>query len=261
MIINLQPKNKVEATNKMGLNKQKGKGNMYGFIDKTRNFIGGECKHKCQYCFINSIKNKFPNIKERYSGEIRLLESELKKNEGKGKTIFVQDMGDLFADNIPKEFIIKVLEHLRKYPKNNYLFQTKNPKRFIEFKEHFPVNSLFGTTIETNRQEELNKISEAPPVKERVEAMNKLQENGKIKEMKIFLTLEPLIDFDLIELVHMIKNVEPEFVNIGADSKGKNLPEPSWEKVQQLIKELEKFTKVNLKENLERLKITPKSVR
>ena len=40
----------------------------------------------------------------------------------------------------------------------------------------------------------------------------------------------------------------------GADSNNKrnNLPEPSKQKVEALIKELEKFTKVNQKSNLKR---------
>ena len=52
----------------------------------------------------------------------------------------------------------------------------------------------------------------------------------------------------------MIKGIKPEFVSIGADSKGHNLPEPSWDKVQSLIKELKKFTEVKVKDNLMRLK-------
>jgi len=127
------------------------KSNMYSFIDKTRNFLGGECQHKCQYCFINSMKNKFPNLKERYSGEIRLLEKELDKNEGINKTIFVQDMGDLFEESVPAEFILKILGHLREYPENTYLFQTKNPKRYFEFEKEFPENSLLGCYDEKTR--------------------------------------------------------------------------------------------------------------
>lgn len=228
------------------LNQQKG--NMYTFIDKTRNFLAGECQHKCKYCYVNSFKNKFPNIKEKYSGEIRLSENELKKDEGKNKTIFVQSMGDLFADNVPSTFIIQILRHLIEYNENTYLFQTKNPKRLMEFKDYFPTNSIFGTTIETNRQEELDKISKAPKVTERKYWI------GRVDFGKVFLTLEPIIDFDLDILVNWIKEINPEFVNIGADSKGHNLQEPSWDKIQQLVTELEKFTKVNLKDNLKRLK-------
>ena len=37
------------------------------------------------------------------------------------------------------------------------------------------------------------------------------------------------------------------------ESKGHNLPEPSWDKVQELIAALKEFTEVKVKSNLERL--------
>ena len=43
-------------------------------------------------------------------------------------------------------------------------------------------------------------------------------------------------------------------VNIGADSGGNDLVEPSWYKIQKLIAALEGFTTVKLKKNLERLR-------
>jgi len=50
-----------------------------------------------------------------------------------------------------------------------------------------------------------------------------------------------------------MKQVKPKWVNIGADSKNHQLLEPSKEKVSALIKELQKFTKVKIKDNLKRL--------
>jgi hypothetical protein len=45
------------------------------------------------------------------------------------------------------------------------------------------------------------------------------------------------------------------FSSVGADSKNCHLPEPSSEKVRDLITELSKFTKVIQKDNLKRLLI------
>jgi len=53
---------------------------------------------------------------------------------------------------------------------------------------------------------------------------------------KLFVTIEPIMDFDLADLVTWIILIRPEFVNIGADSKGHKLPEPSSDKVRQLIR-------------------------
>ncbi len=70
----------------------------------------------------------------------------------------------------------------------------------------------------------------------------------------ILLTIEPILDFDLKEFVDMIRDINPKWVNIGADSQRHNLPEPTREKVDDLIKELKKFTEIKEKSNLKRLK-------
>ena len=67
------------------------------------------------------------------------------------------------------------------------------------------------------------------------------------------ISVEPIMEFDLEILTSWIKRREPEFVNIGADSKGHKLPEPSPEKVRDLIDSLKKFTEVKVKDNLKRL--------
>ena len=67
------------------------------------------------------------------------------------------------------------------------------------------------------------------------------------------VTIEPIMDFDLDEMVSMIKFCGPLKVNIGADSKNNHLPEPSKEKLLALINELQKFTIIDRKSNLERL--------
>lgn len=70
-----------------------------------------------------------------------------------------------------------------------------------------------------------------------------------------YITIEPIIDFDLPEFITMIKHCNPRQVNIGADSSSKRnkLPEPPKEKILELITELEKFTTVVQKKNLARL--------
>jgi hypothetical protein len=67
------------------------------------------------------------------------------------------------------------------------------------------------------------------------------------------VSIEPIMEFDLVMLVDWIKVIKPEFISIGADSKGHNLPEPSADKVTKLIEELKKVTEVKLKDNLNRI--------
>ena len=222
----------------MVLNKQKG--NMYGFVTHTWNVIKGKCPHDCKYCYMKI----FPQ------GNLRFDEKELKTNLGEGNFIFVGSSCDMFADGVTYTWKIEtILEHCLKFPKNTYLFQTKNPEGYIKYLEilkKLRPNVILGTTIETNR-EGFN--YNAPTVLERIRSM-------EIKGFRKMVTIEPVIDFDVTILLDLIKRVNPEFVNIGADSKNHNLPEPSWYKIGNLINELKKFTEVRGKENLKRLDTT-----
>ena len=54
-------------------------------------------------------------------------------------------------------------------------------------------------------------------------------------------------------MIDIIREINPVQVNIGADSGRNNLPEPTKEKVLQLVSELQKFTIIHNKSNLQRL--------
>jgi len=212
------------------------KGNMYNFISHVWNPVKGLCSNNCVYCYVK----RFP-VKQ-----LRLDEKELKTFHGKGNFIFVCSGTDLFNDDVPREWIMKVLEQCKKYPENKYLFQSKNPKRFSEFKAYFPENTILGTTIETNRN--YPNISKAPTPVERALAMINIT-------LPKIVTIEPIIDFDIDELSQWIINIKPEWVNIGADSNyKKTLPEPEPEKIMELVKIIKRAgIKVKIKDNLKRL--------
>lgn len=207
----------------------KSKGDMYKFVDYTWNPIKGKCIHNCSYCYMK----RFPQP------ELHLDEKELKADLGKGNKIFVGSSTDMFAENVPDEWIQKVLIYCETY-NNTYYFQSKNVERIHSFKDLFPEKVILGTTIETNRFTLLAKYSQAPMF--------------RASPILNFVTIEPIMKFDLEDFVKIIKQIRPDFVNIGADSKNHHLPEPTWDEVMELKKELEKFTKVNLKDNLKRLK-------
>jgi len=220
---------------------QKSKGNMYDWVTHTHCHLGGECPHQCSYCYVKS----FPFRPAKYQGELRLIEKELLVNYGSGKTIFVENCNDMMAENVPQEFINKIVMHCLKFPDNNYVFQTKNPARYLTMDSLFPVKSIFGCTIETNWN--IPHISKAPDHVERMLAMRKL--SGRK-----FITIEPIIDFDVDVLSSWMEMISPEFVNIGADSKHHNLPEPTPDKVHALIDKLKEYgIEIREKHNLERL--------
>ena len=223
------------------------KGNMYEWISKTKNPIAGVCEYSCRYCFVESLKKRFPVIRNKYTGEIRLDEKVLSQKLGSGKFYFIQSMGDLFAENVPDHIIVEVLKWLNKYPDNTYLLQSKNPARIIDFVDQLPKDVFIGTTIETNRTQYHE--SKAPSYMERAKALGELRSLG----FDTMVTIEPIFDFDLDELVEIIMTANPKWINIGADSKGHNLPEPSKDKVKKLIETLQSKTDVELKRNLDRI--------
>jgi DNA repair photolyase len=227
----------------------KSKGNMYPFVDATKNILGGACIHKCKYCWVEDLKRKFPVMKEKYSGKPRIIQNELKENLGSGKFYFIQSCGDLFARNVPDKLIMRILEYCNKYTDNKYLFQSKNPTRFYEFRDNFPSKVILGTTIETDNINLAWKYSGAPGINERMCSMFLMSQCG----FNIMLSVEPIMDFNLKIFTLILKALKPKFITIGADSKKYNLPEPSPEKIKKLIIELKKITKLYIKQNLNRL--------
>lgn len=213
--------------------------NMYGFVDITRNPIIGRCPYACDYCYAKHFHNY-------ESFNFQFKESTL-NNLGENRTIFIGSRIDLWNDLIKKEILSFILRCCRKYD-NTYLFQSKNPERFHEFITEFPEKSILCTTIETNREELIKAVSQAPPVHERVEAMQELNWPKKM------VTVEPIMNFDIAELIAMIEAIKPDCINVGADSKGHNLSEPSATKVRILISRLKGLGfKVIEKHNLRRI--------
>lgn len=215
----------------MGLNLSKG--NMYDFVTHTWNTVKGRCPYGCTYCYM-----------KRWGQQktMRFDEKELKTNLGKGNFIFVGSSCDLFAEAVPHNWITRTLNHCAGF-ENKYLFQTKNPGRINE--NYLPYNSIVCTTIETNRYfPEIMRLAPEPE--------KRLKDLIALKVRK-FITIEPVMDFDIDDLLQILLIPELEQVNIGADSGRNNLPEPSQYKLSTFISVLQDHVKVVLKKNLKRL--------
>ena len=128
------------------------------------------------------------------------------------------------------------------------MFQSKNPRRMYYLRSFMPPRIVLGTTIETNRlYPEI--MGNAPKVLDRAWDLYK-------SETQDFITIEPIMDFDLKRLVSIINIVQPAWVNIGANTNSKvKLPEPAPGKVKDLIEALSEFTEVKVKPNLGRLMV------
>jgi protein gp37 len=197
------------------------------------------------------MAKRFPNMKRRYSGPPRLIPEELEVNYGKGRTIFLEHMNDLFAEGVRATDKILVLEHAREYPENSYVFQTKDPAMARVFNRFFEPGWMIGTTIEADEiPAEIR--GAAPSASSRAFAMADWMRHAP--DVKRFVTVEPILDFNPLQLATLVLMCQPDFVNIGADSKGTGLPEPSWEKVVRFLTIIEREgVEIRRKSNLERL--------
>lgn len=213
---------------------------MYPWVTHTWNVIKGKCSHNCVYCYMK----RFPLYERRFDGR------ELKTDLGTGNVIFVGSSNDMWCWSIPAGWIDTILEYCRNYNSNEYVFQTKNPYRFARFYGKFLDKTLFGTTIESNRHKLVDKVTEAPPTFERYLGIQQISEDSL---GSVFVSIEPIMDFDVGQFVDWIVDIDPKFVSIGADSQGHHLPEPSKDKVLQFIDELPDDIEVKIKDNLERI--------
>lgn len=226
-------------------------GNMYSWVTHMHTHLGGQCPHECSYCYVKT--SRF-GINPRYTGDLRLYEKELKVDYGEDKTIFIEHMTDLFAEKVPDEFIGKVIKHCCEYPENRYVFQTKNPRRLDQFyRELLPLNFVIvGTTVETDNEALLSKYSKAPSPWDRINALQWVKRNV----FHTFITIEPIMKMDVKSFISLLSGMvyKPDFINIGADSKHCNLPEPSAQEVKALIKGIQDLgIEIKVKSNLSRI--------
>lgn len=149
--------------------------------------------------------------------------------------IWVGSSGDISF--IKDEDMEKILKVIKKHPKKIFFFQTKNPIWFDNWE--FPKNVILGITLETNIFNP--KISRAPKPQQRARDFYFIEHPRK------FITVEPIMRFTFSMLLSWIRDIRPERVYIGYDSKNNNLQEPNLGKVRELIYELKKITKVKEK--------------
>jgi len=123
-------------------------------------------------------------------------------------------MGDMFADVIPSAWIKQVLNYVRQFSEADFLFMTKNPKRYLELYQHIPENAILGATIETTNDEiiQTDKVSNAPLPSLRYDAMKTLDWKRKI------VSIEPILDFELKTFTKWIEDINPFLVYIGYDN-------------------------------------------
>jgi len=206
------------------------------------------CKHGCPYCYARDIANRFYGdfepkfFEERLEAPINM--GNPKSDEMRDKTVFVCSMADLFGRWVPREWIERVIEQVRKCEKWNFLFLTKNPKRYVEFE--FPANAWLGTTVDCQKR-----------VRPTLDAFEQIK-NDNIK----FISFEPLLEevfFDE-EINERDMKVGPiselsmfDWIIIGGKSQstGESASQPKWEWWHSLLDQaIDAGCKVYFKPNL-----------
>lgn len=228
---------------------KKSAGNMYPWVTHTHSHLIGKCPHGCSYCYVQAMGKQFKSGK--YAGPLALDEAEFGVKYGQGRIIFMEHMNDLFAEAVPTEWIHRVLNHCSVYPANIYVFQTKNPVRVTNFVDRLPSTYKFmvGTTLETTKCVE---GCNAPQPAERAGAMCGLRR--LYPAATLFVTIEPILKLDVPLMLRWLDWIRPTFVNIGADSKGTGLVEPTADEVRELIAGVQALgIEIRQKHNLNRL--------
>lgn len=250
-------------------------GNMFpnNFVDYCLSYLVGGCQYQCRYCYVPTIRKRFrrkdDNMPYWYDMPYRAKKVHIPKGR-----VFINHTTDGFAANLAHSWIEDYLENIWHWynannQENTFIFLTKNASRLKHFNyifERFPEKALlFGITLESNtyayqpiefvRDEknhplEVASFTKAMNPRQRAEVFADFIENTGNAS---FISVEPILEFDLDDLIYLIEKINPQLVFIGADSKRSNVKEPNSEKIVMLINALTKFTDVRLKKNLYRL--------
>lgn len=219
------------------------------------------CNHGCPWCWARPLALKYQlqgQVKYRDgftpSMHWRNLDKppkHVKKNkDGERGNLFITSMGDLFCNWSEDRWIIAIMQWCQASKHDqNFLFLTKNPRRYIEIITKRPdlldPCFVFGTTLETTEDEQCKRhlAPNAPPPTARFQALHDFR--LAFPDTRRFLSIEPVMNFDVRLMYAWVTNIKPEFAFIGYDNYN-YIPrdfEPDMAKVRVLIKLTEKLTR------------------
>ena len=127
------------------------------WTDKTWNSITGCTKHSngCLHCYAETMSRRLRamGVVKYENGFILTLHTDC-LNEPlawkKAHNIFVCSMSDLFHEEVPFDFIDKIMETIKRTPQHRYQILTKRAKRMSEYfsSREVPQNVWLGVTVE-----------------------------------------------------------------------------------------------------------------
>lgn len=136
----------------------------------------------CRFCYAERMAHRLQKMQQKkYKNGFKLTlhyeEIERPLNWKKPQTIFVNSMSDLFHENIPKAFILKMFEVMQKAHWHTFQILTKRSKRLLELAPElpWPQNIWVGVTVENS------------------DYIYRLDDLGKIPAFIKFVSMEPLL--------------------------------------------------------------------
>lgn len=226
------------------------------WCDSTWNPVTG-CLHGCEYCYARRIAERFggditgaETVKRITIEDGRVvwdLLNPIYKPDGKispypcgfvptlhryrlndyiskkGRNIFVCSMADLFGKWVPDKWIEEVFEACEKAPQHNYLFLTKNVKRYVKYGVPMLQNMWYGTTI--TKEEDMHLFNSLPACR------------------YTFVSIEPILSDLEVEKHNAMFRLVDWFI-IGAETgnrKRKVIPERRW--IEDIVNECRKHNK------------------
>lgn len=208
---------------------------------KVWNLFTG-CNFNCSYCWARKLaetrlKSSYPN------GFIPTTHLDrFNKRFKPDDFVFVCSMGDIsFAPSVVWNQVYITAQN---HPDTRFLLCTKNPLVYQKLAWRLD-NVYYGVTIETDKN---YKVSWAMRPLDRYLAFKEVNHPHK------FLSIEPVMSFNLDVFVGWIADIKPEIIEIGADNYHNNLPEPQPQYLRQFIDIIKRYTPVVIqKQGLSRL--------
>ena len=155
------------------------------WTDKTWNPITGCTKRSegCAHCYAEVMARRLKGMGQlKYKNAFKLTlhpeDLDEPKKWKKAHNIFVCSMGDLFHEEVPFEFVDKIMDTIRETSRHRYQILTKRAERMEEyFSSHkIPSNVWLGVTVEVER------------TKNRIDSLRHLPASVR------FLSCEPLLE-------------------------------------------------------------------
>jgi len=185
------------------------------WTDATWNPVRGCTKISpgCKHCYAETFAERFrgvPGHPFEQGFDLRLVESalELPLRWRASRRIFVNSMSDLFHEQVPTEFILRVFDVIRRAKQHQFQILTKRSERLVEVcsELQIPSNAWLGVSVESQKYTT------------RIDDLRRAR--AEVRFLSIEPLLSPIADLDL-EAIH--------WVIVGGESGHHARPmDPAW---------------------------------